>query len=131
MTELVVQLAEGQKFRMNREKLVEQAVNLGVDKTVTMLDCLGIKKISGQPYRQWVRTHSERGRVSLRRSRRTGHEVGIYNAKESEMEDPDCGNWATVCEAHHTLVYSETRANADLDGDDFCDDCREEMGAKA
>jgi hypothetical protein len=69
------------------------------------------------------------GCVSLHFCRRgTGPLTGVYRSAEAGMETDHEYPWSVVCEAHHTLVSTETRAAADSTATDtrnFCDDCRD------
>ncbi|NTX44847.1 hypothetical protein HT749_15680 [Burkholderia cepacia] len=70
------------------------------------------------------------GCVEQRRSRITGHVVGLYNAKQAGM-DPDSGAWATVCEEHASICNHSTLALARAhlgDPTTWCEACRAELG---
>lgn len=47
------------------------------------------------------------GCVVQRRSRTTGHIVGLYEAEQAEL-DASSGRWATICEAHGHIVNHDT-----------------------
>lgn len=72
------------------------------------------------------------GCVELRRSRTTGHMVGLYHAEQAGM-DPDSGAWATVCEEHASICNHSTLAHARAHLGDptmWCALCREEQDAQ-
>lgn len=63
--------------------------------------------------------------VYTRRTRDTGELLTVARP-EAIGADTSEGSWVTFCEAHATLIYSDTRQLAlDSRGVDFCDDCRE------
>lgn len=69
------------------------------------------------------------GCISLRFCRRgAGPLTGVYRNAEAGLEsDPDLP-WSVVCEKHHTLICTTSRAMAESTSTDtrnFCDDCRE------
>jgi len=72
------------------------------------------------------------GCVTLRRSRTTGHQVGVYHAKQAGL-DPAGGPWVTTCEYHATLCNHETLelAMAHLPYAEWCEACQEELRKKA
>lgn len=51
------------------------------------------------------------GCVVQRRSRVTGHLVGLYHADQADL-DSDGGRWATICEEHGHIVNHDTQALA-------------------
>lgn len=72
---------------------------------------------------------SPAGLVEQRRARSTGTKVSLYRSAEGGMEsDPELP-WSVVCEDHHCLVSTETRAQARSAmscPDDWCPVCRGE-----
>lgn len=72
------------------------------------------------------------GCVVQRRSRTTGHVVGLYHAEQAGM-DPDSGAWATVCEEHSSICNHDTLALARAHLGDptmWCEQCRVELEGK-
>lgn len=88
----------------------------------------------GRPPRGARRAYACAGRtgcVSLRRSNRTGHLVGVYDAAAAGLESDPETPWAVVCEAHSTLVCVETLTLArDVASDppSWCETCAEPRG---
>lgn len=73
------------------------------------------------------------GCVVQRKSQRTGHLVGLYNAEQAGM-DPDSGPWATVCEKHSIICnHSTLKLARDHLGDPtmWCEECQDEDREKA
>lgn len=72
------------------------------------------------------------GCVVRRRSRRTGHLVGLYHAEQAGM-DPASGAWATVCEDHGSICNHTTLALARShlgDPTGWCEACRDEQATR-
>ncbi|MCA8448877.1 hypothetical protein [Burkholderia vietnamiensis] len=72
------------------------------------------------------------GCVVQRRSRTTGHLVGLYHAQQAGM-DPASGAWATVCEEHATICNHGTLALARSHLGDptmWCEACRDELAGR-
>jgi hypothetical protein len=69
------------------------------------------------------------GCVEMRRSRRTGHQVGLYHAEQADL-DFSAGRWATICEQHGHIVNHETLtlARSHLgDPTGWCEGCMAEV----
>lgn len=66
--------------------------------------------------------------VHTRRERTTGQLLSVGRAETYGVEPADGGPWVTYCEAHATLVQSDTRATAmQVTGNDFCAPCQEAL----
>lgn len=68
------------------------------------------------------------GLLLLRKSRKTGTDVGLYCADEAGMESDPATPYVTVCEEHHTLVGHATRESARNCMSDptlWCEPCQE------
>lgn len=72
-------------------------------------------------------------RYSIRRNRRTGFWMGVATPEGIGMAEQSEGIlYYAVCEEHHTLVGTETRAQAEsaAASADFCDECRDILWPK-
>jgi hypothetical protein len=72
------------------------------------------------------------GCVVQRKSRATGHLVGLYHAEQALL-DADAGPWATVCEVHGHIVNHPTLALARShlgDPTGWCESCMAETSEK-
>lgn len=68
------------------------------------------------------------GCVTQHRSRKTGVLVGLYQADQAGMESDPESPWATVCEAHNTLVCHASLSAAKNNMSDttmWCEQCQE------
>lgn len=73
------------------------------------------------------------GCIQLRRSRQTGHLVGVYRSDEAGIEsDPELP-YTTVCEEHSTCVCHTTRALALALAPfpaEWCEECQAEQSKR-
>lgn len=73
------------------------------------------------------------GCVVQRKSRTTGHLVGLYHAEQAGL-DSSAGPWATLCEEHGHIINHDTLALARShlgDPTGWCEPCMEVQAFRA
>jgi len=68
------------------------------------------------------------GCVEQKRCRATGHLVGLYHAEQAELEEDLEHPWAVVCEAHGTILRTQSMrlARQHMARPFWCEDCAAE-----